>query len=51
MAHLFAGTIGLFKNPVSHRNIDFDNPNEVAELILFSNYLLRLLDSIKNITE
>ena len=50
MAHLFAGAIGLFKNPVSHRNIDFDNPNEVAELILFSNYLLRLLDSIKNRT-
>ena len=46
MAHLFAGAIGLFKNPISHRNIDFDNPNEVAELILFSNYLLRLLDSL-----
>lgn len=46
MAHLFAGAIGLFKNPISHRNIDFENPNEVAELILFSNYLLRLLDSI-----
>ena len=43
MAHLFAGAIGLFKNPISHRNIDFDNPNEVAELILFSNYLLRLI--------
>ncbi|MCL4385696.1 MAG: TIGR02391 family protein [Cyanobacteria bacterium] len=47
MAHLFAGCIGLFKNPVSHRNIDFENPNEVAELILFSNYLLRLLETIE----
>ncbi|MCL5772671.1 MAG: TIGR02391 family protein [Actinobacteria bacterium] len=47
MSHLFAGVIGLFKNPISHRNIDFENPNEVAELILFSNYLLRLLDSIQ----
>lgn len=44
-AHLIAGAIGFFKNPSSHRNIDYSNPSEVAEIILFANYLLKLIDS------
>ena len=52
MSHLFAGSIGLFKNPISHRSIDFKNPNEVAELILYANYLLRVIDTaVKNKNE
>ncbi len=39
-----AGAIGLLKNPSSHRDVDLDDPGEVAELILFSNYLIRLAD-------
>jgi uncharacterized protein (TIGR02391 family) len=39
MMFLFAGAIGMFKNPSSHRNVEF-NAAEAAPLIHFANYLL-----------
>lgn len=41
---LYQGAIAVFKNPSSHHLVDFDDPAEAAEAILFADLLLRMLD-------
>ena len=44
--NLFAGAIGTFKNPPSHRQVDYADPTEASEVVLLADLLMRLLDRI-----
>jgi uncharacterized protein (TIGR02391 family) len=41
---LFWGAIGVFKNPSSHRPVDYADPTLAAEVVLLADLLLRMLD-------
>ncbi len=47
ISDLFAGAIGSFKNPSSHRDVDFTDPAEVVELIMLADQLIRIAERRK----
>jgi uncharacterized protein (TIGR02391 family) len=44
---LFAGAIGAFKNPSSHRQVNYEDPTEAAEVLLTADLLMRILDRVE----
>lgn len=44
---LFAGAIGAFKNPLSHRVVDYDDPIVAAEQVMFADLLHKMLDGLE----
>jgi uncharacterized protein (TIGR02391 family) len=47
ISDLFAGAIGSFKNPGSHRDVKFDDAIEAMQLIMFADRLIRIAEKRK----
>jgi uncharacterized protein (TIGR02391 family) len=46
-ADLFAGALGSFKNPTSHRTVTYADPVEASEVVLLADLLMRILDQVE----
>jgi uncharacterized protein (TIGR02391 family) len=45
LSHLFAGAIGSYKNPHSHRTVNLTDPREAQEQVMLATHLLRIIEA------